>query len=75
MLVVLAQAVGQNCGFRRSLSLFMAAKPRDVSAFPREYEAHQSGWFAVQWLDGQSLLARWGLVGLAAIESESGASS
>ena len=68
------QAAGENCGFRRSPSLFMALKKRDVELLMREFEARGRAGFAVKWLDADQLRANWGLVGAAAIESVDGAS-
>ncbi len=68
------QTVGQNCGFRRSPSVFMAIKRRDLTILQREMEARAEAGFQVEWLDESALFNRWGLVGLAAVESSSGAS-
>ena len=68
------QATGHNCGFRRSPSVFMAVKRRDVATLRRELDARASAGFDVRWLDADDLRSRWGLVGLAAIESTAGAS-
>lgn len=68
------QAVGENCGFRRSPSVFMALKKRDIGVLRREHEARERAGFEVIWLNADELLAKWGLVGLAAIESADGAS-
>lgn len=68
------QAVGHNCGFRRSPSVFMAVKRRDLPTLRRELDARAAAGFAVRWLDDDQLGDRWGLVGHGAIESEAGAS-
>lgn len=68
------QTVGHNCGFRRSPSVFMAIRPRDVEVLRRECEARASAGFEVQFLESEQLEQRWGLVGRGAIESRAGAS-
>lgn len=68
------QATGHNCGFRRSPSVFMAVRRRDVATLRRELDARSSAGFDVRWLDGDDLHTRWGLVGHGAIESTAGAS-
>ena len=68
------QSVGENCGFRRSPSVFMALKTRDVEVLRREFEARERAGFIVNWLDSGELMEKWGLVGRAAIESADGAS-
>ncbi len=68
------QAVGQNCGFRRSPSVFMAVNKSDVPTVRREFLAREQAGFDVEWLDESALRDRWGLTGLAAIESSLGAS-
>lgn len=68
------QATGHNCGFRRSPSVFMAVRRRDVATLRRELDARSSAGFDVRWLDGDDLRTRWGLVGQGAIESTAGAS-
>ncbi len=68
------QATGENCGFRRSPSVFMALKKRDVAVLQREFEARIRAGFSVKWLDADRLMADWGLVGVAAIESADAAS-
>ena len=68
------QASGNNCGFRRSPSVFIALKRRDVRTLQRELEARERAGFEAKWLDGDELRNRWGLVGLGAIESATGAS-
>jgi glycine/D-amino acid oxidase-like deaminating enzyme len=68
------QAVGDNCGFRRSPSVFMAIKRRDLATLRRELEARAAAGFDVRWLDDAELVERWGLVGLGAIESAAGGS-
>lgn len=68
------QAVGHNCGFRRSPSMFMAVKRRDVATMRREFDARAAAGFDVRWLDGDELFDRWGLTGLSAIESSAAGS-
>lgn len=68
------QAVGDNCGFRRSPSVFMAIKKRDIPTLKQEFDARTAAGFDVAWLDEETLRARWGLTGIAAIESSLGAS-
>jgi|JI9StandDraft_2_1071091.scaffolds.fasta_scaffold57375_2 glycine/D-amino acid oxidase-like deaminating enzyme len=68
------QSVGHNCGFRRSPSVFMAVRQRDVTVLRRELDARAAAGFSVQWLDAEQLRSRWGLVGRGAIESAEGAS-
>jgi glycine/D-amino acid oxidase-like deaminating enzyme len=68
------QAAGHTCGFRRSPSVFMAIRSRDVAVLEREFDARARAGFDVAWLDADKLLDRWGLVGCAAIESAQGAS-
>ncbi len=68
------QSIGHNCGFRRSPSVFMALKARDVDVLEREFAARAGAGFDVRWLDEGTLRSRWGLVGRAAIESAQGAS-
>ncbi len=68
------QAIGVNCGFRRSPSVFMALKTRDVATLQRELGARRRAGFDVTWLTEDELLAKWGLVGRGAIESAVGAS-
>ncbi len=68
------QAVGDNCGFRRSPSVFMAIRRRDLAKLQDELEARVEAGFAVRWLDERELTERWGLVGLGAIESAAGGS-
>lgn len=63
------QAVGNNCGFRRSPSIFMAIKSTDVATLKLEFDARAAAGFDVEWLDEATLLGRWGLTGRAAIES------
>ncbi len=54
------QAVGHNCGFRRSPSVFTAVKRRDIATLQRELDARAGAGFAVRWLDDGQLLDRWG---------------
>lgn len=68
------QTVGHNCGFRRSPSVFMAIRQRDVGVLRRECDARSAAGFEVQVLEGDELEDRWGLVGRAAIESVAGGS-
>lgn len=68
------QTVGQQCGFRRSPSVFMAIRQRDIAVLQREITARELAGFDVRWLDSGELRDRWGLVGAAAIESAAGAS-
>ena len=68
------QVVGDNCGFRRSPSVFMAIRRRDIATLRRELDARAAAGFDVTWQSAQELGARWGLVGLGAIESGAGAS-
>jgi glycine/D-amino acid oxidase-like deaminating enzyme len=68
------QAVGVSCGFRRSPSLFMALKKRDIAVLQREHDARVRAGFDVAWLTASDLLTKWGLVAMAAIESANGAS-
>lgn len=68
------QDIGHNCGFRRSPSIFMAVKARDIATLERELLARREAGFDVRWLDAEPLLNRWGLVALAAIESSAGGS-
>ncbi len=68
------QDIGENCAFRRSPSLFMAIKSRDLKTVASEMEAREAAGFAVRWLDEDELRSRWGLVALAAVESEIGGS-
>ncbi len=57
------QAVGDNCGFRRSPSVFMAVTRLDLPTLRRELDARAAAGFAVRWLDDDQLGDRWGLVG------------
>jgi len=68
------QAVGHNCGFRRSPSLFMAVRKSDIATLADECAARERAGFGVSWLDDTKLRDRWGLIGSAAIESAQGAS-
>ena len=68
------QAIGKNCGFRRSPSVFMAVKRSDIATLRDEFEARVAVRFDVRWLDEAALRERWGLTGRAAIESALGAS-
>ncbi len=68
------QRIGDNCGFRRSPSVFMARRATDVATLERECAARRRAGFAVEWLDQGELLDRWGLIGKAAIQSVDGAS-
>ena len=68
------QSVGQLCGFRRSPSVFMAVKKGDIATLRNEFEARRAAGFDVEWLDADVLRERWGLTGLAAIESALGGS-
>ena len=68
------QEVGDNCGFRRSPSVFMAIKRRDLATLHRELDARAAAGFDVRWLGDRELADRWGLVGLGAIESAAGGS-
>jgi glycine/D-amino acid oxidase-like deaminating enzyme len=68
------QTIGHNCGFRRSPSVFMAIRKRDVKTLQREYDARVNAGFDVQFLDRDALDGRWGLEAVAAIESVAGAS-
>jgi glycine/D-amino acid oxidase-like deaminating enzyme len=68
------QTVGVNCGFRRSPSVFIATKKRDVATLQREMKAREKAGFEVAWLSKEQLRERWGLVGVAGIESANGAS-
>jgi len=68
------QAVGRNCGFRRSPSVFMAIRASDIPTLREECGARRAAGFDVQWLDQATLRERWGLTGRAAIESALGAS-
>ena len=53
------QTVGHNCGFRRSPSVFMAIRQRDVGVLRPEREARAAAGFGVQVLDGDELEDRW----------------
>ena len=53
------QTVGHNCGFRRSPSVFMPIRQRDVGVLRRECEARAAAGFGVQVLDGDELEDRW----------------
>lgn len=68
------QAVGQNCGFRRSPSVFMAIKRSDVPVLQAELAVRADAGIDVRWLDQSELFSRWGLVALGAIESQAGGS-
>lgn len=68
------QAVGDNCGFRRSPSVFMAVKNRDLATLRLELDARSAAGFDVRWLDDAELESRWGLIGRGAIESSAGGS-
>ena len=68
------QDIGENCSFRRSPSIFMAIKSRDLKTVVSEMDARRSAGFAVRWLDAEELRDRWGLVALGAVESEVGGS-
>lgn len=68
------QTIGQMCGFRRSPSVFMAIRRADVATLREEFDARQAAGFEVEWLDGTVLRERWGLTGVAAIESALGGS-
>lgn len=66
--------IGAPCGFRRSPSVFVATKKRDIELLRRELTARERAGFEVRWLDADELNGRWGLVGHGAIESAQGAS-
>jgi glycine/D-amino acid oxidase-like deaminating enzyme len=68
------QTVGDTCGFRRSPSVFMAVRARDIALLQRELEARQRAGFDVRWLDADELDSRWGFRAVGAIESAVGAS-
>lgn len=68
------QIVGESCGFRRSPSVFMATTKPDAMTLERELMAREAAGFDVVWLDADDLLERWGLVGVAGIQSAAGAS-
>lgn len=68
------QAVGNNCGFRRSPSVFMAIKKTDVATVRAEFEARKCAGFEVEWLEDTALRSSWGLTGMAAVQSALGAS-
>ena len=68
------QSVSHNCGFRRSPSVFMAIRRRDVDVLRRECEARAAAGFDVEFLGRDELATRWGLDAYAAIESAAGAS-
>lgn len=68
------QTVGHLCGFRRSPSVFMAIRKADVARLRSEFDARAAAGFDVEWLDSTALRDRWGLTGIAAIESALGGS-
>lgn len=68
------QSVSHNCGFRRSPSVFMAIRRRDVALLRRECDARAAAGFDVEFLGRDELATRWGLDAYAAIESAAGAS-
>lgn len=68
------QQIGDNCGFRRSPSLFVAKRAGDVEVLQAELEARSAAGFDVEWIDADRLAATWGLVGHGAIVSVDGGS-
>jgi len=68
------ERLGVSCGFRRSPSVFIAVKRRDVPVVRAEMDARAAAGFDVRWLEPEELRERWGLDGIGAVESTCGAS-
>ncbi len=66
--------IGDPCGFRRSPSIFVATRRRDVDLLQAELAARQRAGFRADWLEPDELRSYWGLDGFGAIQSAEGAS-
>ncbi|MEZ5216424.1 MAG: FAD-dependent oxidoreductase [Ilumatobacteraceae bacterium] len=69
-----ADQLGLASCFRRSPSVFIASKVKDLPVLRAELDARRSAGFDVRWLEPDDLSRRWGLTGRGAIESAHGGS-
>jgi glycine/D-amino acid oxidase-like deaminating enzyme len=69
----LAAALGEDVGFERKKSLYLASVPGDVQELEREYAARREAGIALDWLDQADIEARFSFSYPAALLSRDGA--
>ncbi len=65
----LIAGLGDDCGFERKTSLYIASHKRDVASLKREYEARRKYGFRLDWLDQADIEARFSFSAPAALLS------
>jgi glycine/D-amino acid oxidase-like deaminating enzyme len=65
----LIASLGDDCGYRRRASLYLASRRRDVAALVREYEARCHAGFSLELLDRPALESRFALSRPAALRT------
>ncbi|MBE2238308.1 MAG: FAD-binding oxidoreductase [Caldilineaceae bacterium] len=72
-IAALVKKIGNECGFVRKSSLYLASYKSHAPALKREYAARKKHGIRLEWLDQQQIEARWPFRRPAALLSEKGA--